>query len=353
MWSGRLRCGRALAALLLLSLALPACATRPRGPRAPRETGQLVLWEIQSAANPRGRAYLLGSVHAARPDFVFDPAIDHAYEAADALVIEADITSEAADAFGFLQRTIELASLPEGQTLDQVLPKPTYDRLGEFLRERGQPLELYRRFEPWLLMTMVTSYIFAEAGLPPEGGVDLRLSSRANGKKPILALETPEFQLSLFDSLPIDVQAGMLGEMLEQEDETRALSARLFEAWERGDLDALESETISPARDDPKLRAFYERVYLARNQSMAQRIDALLREEQTYLIVVGAGHVVGEQGIPALLSRSGHRIVRIPKTPAGVPGTPAPEAPAPAPAAPSASAPAPPAPASDGAPPAP
>jgi uncharacterized protein len=128
----------------------------------------------------------------------------------------------------------------------------------------------------------------------------------------------------------------------------RALSARLFEAWERGDLDALESETISPARDDPELRAFYEKVYLARNQSMAQRIDALLREGRTYLIVVGAGHVVGEQGIPALLSRSGHRILRIPKTPPG-----APEASAPAPAAPSASAPAPPAPASDGAPPAP
>lgn len=287
-----------------------------------------MLWEIQSAANPRGRAFLLGSVHAARPDFVFDPAIDRAYDAADALVIEADITSESADAFGFLQRTIEMASLPEGQTLDQVLPKPTYDRLGEFLRERGQALEHYRRFEPWLLMTMVTSYIFAEAGLPAEGGVDLRLSNRANGKKPILALETPESQLALLDSLPIDVQAGMLGEMLEREDETRALSTRLFDAWERGDLDVLESETIAPARDDPKLRTFFDQVYVARNQSMAQRIDALLREERTFLIVVGAGHVVGEQGIPALLARSGHRIVRIPKTPPAAPGVPAPETPA-------------------------
>jgi hypothetical protein len=292
-----------------------------------------VLWEIQSAANPRGRAFLLGSVHAARADFVFDPAIDRAYEGADALVIEADITAEADDAFGFVQRTIEMASLPEGQTLDQVLPRPTYDRLGEFLRERGQPLELYRRFEPWLLMTMVTSYIFAEAGLPPEGGVDLRLSNRASGKKPILALETPEFQLSLFDSLPLDVQARLLGEMLEQEEEQRARSTRLFEAWERGDLDVLESETIAAPRDDPKLRAFYDQVYLARNQAMAQRIDALLREERTYLIVVGAGHVVGQQGIPALLSRSGHRIVRISKTPPGA-APPPPVAPGPADPAP-------------------
>ena len=322
MWSGRLRLGRSLRAWLLLPLALAACVSRPGGPPVPRETGQLVLWEIQSAANPRGRAFLLGSVHAARPDFVFDPAIDRAYEAADALVIEVDITSEGGDAFGFVQRTVELASLPAGQTLDQVLPPPTYERLGEFLRARGQSLEPYRRFEPWLLMTMVTAYIFAEAGLPPEGGVDLRLSNRAHGEKPILALETAEAQLSLLDSLPLEVQARMLGEVLAQEEATRNVSTRLFDAWRLGDLDAIEFETVASARDDPALRAFYEQVFVARNRSMAQRIDALLHEGRTYLVVVGAGHVVGEQGIPALLARSGHRVLRVPKTPPGAAAEP-------------------------------
>jgi hypothetical protein len=315
MAAGWLRRSRVPAALLALALLVPAACVGPaRGPRVPRETGQLVLWEVQSAANPRGRAFLLGSVHAASPDFVLDPAIDRAYEAADALVIETDITAEADDAFGFVKRTMELASLPEGQTLDQVLPGPTYERLGEFLRERGQPLEPYRRFEPWLLLTMVSSYLFAEAGLPAEGGVDLRLSARAQGRKPILALETPEFQLSLFDSLPIDVQARMLGEMLDHEEDMRALSTRLFTAWDRGDLEVLEAEA-APAKDDPSLEEFHQRVYVARNQAMAQRIDALLREDKTWLVVVGAGHVVGEQGIPTLLARSGHRIARVPKTP--------------------------------------
>jgi hypothetical protein len=327
MPAGRLRGSRALLPLLALLLLAAACASRPGAPRAPRETGLLVLWEIQSAANPRGRAFLLGSVHAARADFALDPAIERAYDAADALVLEADITSESADAFGFVQRTIAMASLPEGQTLDQVLPRPTYERLGEFLRERGQPLEPYRRFEPWLLMTMVSSYIFAEAGLPAEGGVDLRLSTRAQEqKKPILALETPEFQLSLFDALPLDLQARMLGEMLDHEEDMRSLSTRLFAAWERGDLDVIEAET-APAKDAPPLREFHERVYVARNQAMAQRIDALLREEKTWLVVVGAGHVVGAQGIPTLLARSGHRIARVPKTPAvsapGPAGSPA------------------------------
>lgn len=320
MRTARLRRALALAGSLAVALAALGCALRgPALPRAPRESGQLVLWEVHSAAHPRGRAFLLGSVHAAQPDLALDPAIERAFDAADALVLEADITAVSGDASGFLQRVLSMATLPEGQTLDQVLPRPTYDRLGEFLRERGESLERYRRLEPWLLITMVTAYVFAEAGLPAEGGVDLRLSARAEGKKPILALETPELQLSLLDALPIDVQARKLAEVLDHEGETRTEATRLYDAWRLGDLDVIEAATVAPARDDPRMRAFYERVYLARNQSMAQRIDALLREGRTYLVVVGAGHVVGEQGIPALLARSGHRIARVPKTPAAAP----------------------------------
>ena len=137
------------------------------------ETGQLVFWQVESASQPGARAWLLGSVHAATPDLVFDDAIESAFAGSDALVIEADITAQGADSFAFVERTLQMALLPDGQTLDQVLTPPVWERLGEFLREHGQPVEPYRRFEPWLVMTMVTSYLFAEAGLPAEGGVDL------------------------------------------------------------------------------------------------------------------------------------------------------------------------------------
>ena len=60
---------------------------------------------------------------------------------------------------------------------------------------------------------------------------------------------------------------------------------------------------------------------MERNQNMAEHIDELLREARTWF-VVGAGHMVGEQGIPTLLAGRGHRIVRIPKTPPGAPGAP-------------------------------
>jgi uncharacterized protein len=303
----------------LLALCLACASATP-----PRSEG-LVFWQVESASRTGGRAWLLGSVHAASPDLQFDPAVESAFSASEALVIEADITaSQGADAFGFIQRLLAMAMLPEGQTLDQLLPPPTWEKLSAFLRDRGQPVEQIRRFEPWLLMTMVTSYLFAEAGLPAEGGVDLRFVARAEGRMPIVPLETPEFQLSLLDALPLDVQARMLSEVLDQQTATAAHSARLFEAWRAGDLELIEADVLGPGRSDPKLRDFHDRVYLERNRAMAARIDELLREEKTWFVVVGAGHMVGDEGIPALLAKRGHRVTRVPKTAVPAPAAPAP-----------------------------
>ena len=322
---------RALLALLLLAAA--SCATPPAPRPTPKETGQLVFWEIEGAHARGGRAWLLGSVHAGTPDLVFDPAIERAFAGSEALVIEADITAIGGDGRGFVEAMLQQATLPEGKTLDQLMTKPAWNQLSEFLRERGQSPEALRRFEPWLVMTMVTAYYFAEAGLPPSGGVDLRFTTLAEQRKiPIVPLETPEFQLSLLDSLPLDTQSAMLEEMLEHQSETRAEALRVYDAWVYGDLDAIETSTTAGVEEDARLRDFHESVYVKRNRNMAEHIDELLAQPRTWFVVLGAGHMVGADGIPNLLAARGHRVTRIPKSaPAGAPATPNP---APPPAAP-------------------
>jgi hypothetical protein len=303
---------RLLAAGLAAALfALGSCASR-RGPALPepRETGQLVLWSVASASNAQGRAWLFGSVHAAPPDLAFDPAIERGFEASDALVVELDLSQEW-DAASVMLR---MATLPEGRTLDQVVPPSTYRALVEFLRRRGQSTERYRDVEPWLLMTLVSASLFAEAKLSPDAGVDQRFLTRAEGRVPVIALETLEFQLSLFDSLPLGVQAHVLGAMLESTGEGRKVARRFYEAWQRGDLEALEAYTLAGTQEDPAAREFHERTYLARNRAMAERLDALLGEAKTWFVVVGAGHMVGSEGVPALLAARGHAVARVAKS---------------------------------------
>ena len=314
---------RAFFAFLLLVAA--ACTTTPAPPPAPKETGQLVFWEVASAHPGGGHAWLLGSVHAGTPDLVFDPAIDRAFAGSEALVIEADVTAIGGDGRGFVEAMLKQATLPEGKTLDQILTKPAWDQLSAFLRERGQSPEALRRFEPWLVMTMVTAYYFAEAGLPPEGGVDLRFTTLAEKRKiPIVPLETPEFQLSLLDSLPLDTQSAMLEQLLAHETESRAEAMRVYDAWVLGDLDTIERTTTAGVDEDAKLREFHERVYVKRNQNMAAHIDELLAQPRTWFIVLGAGHMVGADAIPTLLAARGHRVTRVSKSaPAPAPAPPA------------------------------
>lgn len=319
---------RPRARLALLLLVAASCATPPTAPPAPKETGQLVFWEIQSAHPGGGRAWLLGSVHAGTPDLVFDPAIERAFAGSEALVIEADITAIGADGRGFVENMLKQATLPEGKTLDQLMTKPAWTRLSEFLRERGQSPDALRRFEPWLVMTMVTAYYFAESGLPASGGVDLRFTTLAEKRKiPIVPLETPEFQLALLDSLPLDTQSAMLEQLLEHETESRAEAIRIYDAWAYGDLDTIEKTTTSGIDDDAKLREFHERVYVKRNQNMTEHVDELLTQPRTWFVVLGAGHMVGAQGIPTLLAARGHRVTRVPKSAPAPPAAP-PAAPA-------------------------
>ena len=83
-----------------------ACATASVPDHGARETGRLFFWQVESSTGARGNAHLLGSVHFGRPDFRFDPAIQEAFEASDALVMELDpedVTAEKMSEVAFQQ----------------------------------------------------------------------------------------------------------------------------------------------------------------------------------------------------------------------------------------------------------
>ena len=293
---------------LALLLAVGCAGARP----VPRDTGQLVYWEVESATNPGARAFLLGSIHVASPDLVLDPRIRDGFEASDALVIEVDL--EAADGAATQQWLTERAVLPEGQTLASVLSHRTWRRLERFLRAHQMPPELFQWYEPWFLVSVVPTVLLAERGAEPGAGIDQRFLDLAGGRMEIVALETVEFQLDLLADVPRPLAIRMLEEMLEDVGATRDVTQGIYDAWSLGDLDYLEALTLGET-DDPELAEFQERTFFARNRTMAERIDALLGEPRTWFVVVGAAHMAGDEGIPELLEGRGHRVTRIERSP--------------------------------------
>lgn len=303
---------------LVLVLAFSACAT-PQ-PTA-RDTGLLFLWEVESGG-PGGRtAHLFGSVHLAKPDLRFDPAVEAAFAGAAALVVELDVRNVEAAESGAL--VIEYGLLPDDQSLDALVSEATWSEFAALLEQHGQSAEAYRGFEPWVAMVVASALLASEKELSGESGVDLSFLERA-GDREIIELETLAFQLSLFDQLPMDQQVLLLEAVVTEADTSRDSLALLYEAWERGDDELVESIAFAGGDEDPALAELQERMYTRRNRSMAERIDALLRggqegqgggEDRRYFVVVGAGHMVGEAGIPALLAERGHRVRRVERSP--------------------------------------
>jgi uncharacterized protein YbaP (TraB family) len=82
----------------------------------------------------------------------------------------------------------------------------------------------------------------------------------------------------------------------------------ILDAWERGDAAGVERLAHAELADDPSLVPFYEATYFARNGSMHESLVRLLADGRTRFCVVGAGHLVGARGIPALLARDGWRV---------------------------------------------
>ncbi len=300
---------RALVALLLLQLCwLAACATPIF---APRDTGELVFWRVMRADGTRGSVSLLGSLHVGRDTFRFDPAIETALADSDALVLEvAPNELEPAAMSALVQKT---GRLPEGRTLRDALDAETLEALEAYVAARSLSLAPWLHWKPWVVAMAVASDALADEGFSREHGAERSLTvGAASAQKPVRGLETAEEQIARLDALPDATQALLLRDALETGAD-RSSGAVLIDAWQRGDLAAIEREIFSRRRD-PSAAAFFEAIYFARNRSLAAGVAQLVEQGGRSFVAIGAAHMVGEPGIPQLLRERGYRVERVRKT---------------------------------------
>ena len=287
----------ALRLLLLITLLLPQCGRAAGEP--------LMAWQV---AADSARLTLLGSVHMAFPDvYPLREDLEMAFAQADALVVEVDITGTGA---AEIQRLLlDKGMLPAGQTVEHYLSPPVWHSLQAYLDRHALSGDSVVRMKPGLLATTLSALRLAEFGMQVEHGIDRHFLNRAQGAKPVLELESPAEQVALLLDFP-DPDLLMAQTLLQLED-MEAIIAPVYEAWLEGDSTTLYQLLLAQERaSHPEFEAIYQRVYDDRNQAMADRLTELLAGEGHYFVVVGAGHLVGEEGIIALLQRTGFTVSR-------------------------------------------
>ena len=284
----------AVAALLLTGMviaALPANAGHP-----------VTLWHVEGDTNS---VYLLGSIHMLRAgDHPLPRILDSVYDDAEVLVMELDMDD--LDPV-YTQAAFNRAGvLTDGTTLRDLMGEELYARAVEAAAAADIPLDMLARSEPWLAAMTVELMVLYRIGFNPILGVEMTMTNRATSDgKPIEGLESVDEQLGFLDGLPIEAQREMLLQTLLQSAEVGESVEMLIGAWRNGDTATLERELLSDLAQQADL---YDALIVQRNLRWADAIEDWLDDEDDYLVVVGALHLVGDDGLPALLDRAGFEI---------------------------------------------
>jgi len=278
--------------LLLASLAVHAVA---------RDTSS--VWVMKGAKNT---VYLAGSVHALPPEHAdLPPQLERAYAASRAVVMEVDLDDM--DPLEAVQFVTSRGTLPEGETLGDVIGADGYAKVTKLAATLEVPEAVVSKLEPWAAAMVLTQFALMKTGYDPQLGIDMQLVARArNDGKPVDGLETVIDQLGIFDGRSVAEQKKFL---LESADDAPRLSddlRRLIIAWRAGDLKALEKELAKERETAPGL---YDELLGTRNRKWLPKIEALLDRDQDVLVVVGALHFVGHDGLLELLTKAGHKPV--------------------------------------------
>jgi uncharacterized protein len=299
----------AFAAALLAATA--ACAgARPSPAPAPiaaaASAPRAFLWEVTRPGAPDRPLFLTGSMHAGRPEtFALPPSFEAAFARAQALVVELD--PERADTSAVQRAFLSRGLYRPPESLSARLDGETRALLPAALERVGLQPAAVDQLRPWALATMLEVLELSKVGFDPKNGLDARLLARARGSKDVVELETAEEQLELLAGLPEETQLAVLRQALRAGPRLEAEVTRLSAAWADGDVATIAEITFEDA-GDPALAPFYEALFARRNRAMAEKLAPLAGAPEVHLAVVGAGHLVGDQGLLALLAARGLRV---------------------------------------------
>lgn len=297
---------------LALLLWLPAACGRGEAdaPAAAAATPPApLLWKASDADNT---LYLLGSFHLLKPDdYPLDPRVEAAFEAAGHVVFELDPSEMTGPALG--QQMLAAARRTDGRRLQDELPEATWRRLQAWAARSGASIDALQSLEPWYVSLLVSLSQMQALGLDPALGLDRHFGRRATeGGKRVEGLETGTQQIALFDGMDADQQRQALDEALASPEELERNVRELHARWRAGDGEGLYEGSARRLRE--QYPALYARVNVERNQAWLARLQALLDEGgegDDALVVVGALHLLGEDGVVALLRAEGYAVERL------------------------------------------
>ncbi|MES3023141.1 MAG: TraB/GumN family protein [Pseudomonadota bacterium] len=286
--------------LSLSLLASPAAWGADRG----------ALFKVTSGSHT---LHLFGTMHVGLPEFYpLEPRIAAAVAGASTLALEVDPLMDPAQMAGQLR---EHAQFAPGSAGNSAMPPALKARLEPVLKRAKLDLAAVAPYKPWMVSVLLGLHEYVSLGYRPDLSVDLHLAKLARtAKVPVLELESAAAQMAIFGRLPLADQWRMLEETVAMIESGRqhAELDEIVGAWRNGDQAALDAVAARLEKDDSVGGKFFQKVLLEeRNGPMADKLATLVKGQTNTVAAVGVLHLVGKQGLPALLRARGLKVERV------------------------------------------
>jgi len=280
----------ALTAMVVLLLApVPAAALPP-------------VWQVKDKDST---VTLFGSVHLLPPGVDWRPqALKTAIAQADDVWFEAPM--DAAGLAAATQAAQAHSLLPDDQRLLPLLSPAGRKRLAKAATSLGMTADQFDRVQPWYAELLVQSGVFQKLGVQSSQGVELQLWSGLPASARRVSLETGAEQVAFFAEAPIKDQLASLEQTLVEAQHADREYQQLLKAWLQGDVKTLDREEVQPLRKAAP--GLYARVVQQRNARWTQALVARLKGSGNTVVIVGMGHLIGRDGLPAQLRARGYAV---------------------------------------------
>jgi hypothetical protein len=268
---------------------------------APVSAGSAV-WKVQKGARV---LYVGATCHILRPsDYPLPPEFERAYQSCDALVFETDIASLEDPATQ--QKLLAESVYQDGTTIRDHLSPAAYGKLKDYCASNDIPLLALQQFKPAMLVVALTTMELKKLGVN-EHGVDLFFHRRAGEDgKPVAGLETVDEQIAFLLAMADGHEDLFVSYAMDDMQNIKRDFDVMAAAWRKGDADGLNKMMVAELKD--RLPLLYKRLITDRNARWLPALDGYLKSPQVEFVLVGAGHVVGPEGILAALRQKGCKI---------------------------------------------
>lgn len=300
---------------LLLSFISVATVANP----AKDASKPLYLWQVKS---PTSQVYIFGSVHVGTKDMypLAKPVMD-AFNESKKVVLEVKLDEVSPD-----ELLAKSGLNPKGVKLTDLLSKDTTETLKLYLAKHKLPLDQLQTFRPWAIMSFIDTIEYAKLGFQYELGVEKYFENLMHSqKKDMIGLETAQEQIDAIsggndlsrkiESCNCTVQEYqdlLLRETLNSTKKSEVMVSQLFKFWNNGQADKLYDLCAKDILTNEKIgQTVVDALFTKRNIKMADGIAELLKTQEKYFVLVGAGHIGGKQGIVQLLKDKGLTVEQV------------------------------------------